>query len=112
MLFCKRSFAAISVLLRPLVANIFIRVQLMEKSMCVFIRGTINRKLHEWFIQVWSLDGRIVQILDRSHTLPMTCDPSGPEPKPSTGSRDTVCVRDVSWSSTVGFSPLVIYSRI
>jgi WD repeat-containing protein 23 len=50
-------------------------------------------------IHIWSLDGRIVQVLDRSQTLPMSYDPSGPELEPLTGSRATVCVRDVSWSS-------------
>lgn len=63
---------------------------------------------NKWFIQVWSLDGRIVQILDRAQTLPMSFDPSSPEPNPLTGSRETVCVRDVSWSSMVVPSPLVI----
>ncbi|KAF8445715.1 WD40 repeat-like protein [Boletus edulis BED1] len=50
-------------------------------------------------IHIWSLDGRIVQVLDRSRTLPISYDPSGPEPEPLTASRATVCVRDVSWSS-------------
>ncbi|KAH7923909.1 WD40 repeat-like protein [Leucogyrophana mollusca] len=51
-------------------------------------------------IHIWSLDGRIVQVLDRSHTLPMSYDPSGPEMKPLEGARNSVCVRDVSWNST------------
>ncbi|KAI9570371.1 WD40 repeat-like protein [Boletus coccyginus] len=50
-------------------------------------------------VHIWSLDGRIVQVLDRSQTLPMSYDPSSPELEPLTGSRATVCVRDVSWSS-------------
>ncbi|KAF8560152.1 WD40 repeat-like protein [Imleria badia] len=50
-------------------------------------------------IHIWSLDGRVVQVLDRSQTLPMSYDPSAPELEPLTGSRATVCVRDVSWSS-------------
>lgn len=56
--------------------------------------GSADGKIH-----VWSLDGRVVQILDRAQTLPMSFDPSSPEPNPLTGSRETVCVRDVSWSS-------------
>ncbi|KIJ65056.1 hypothetical protein HYDPIDRAFT_88817 [Hydnomerulius pinastri MD-312] len=51
-------------------------------------------------IHIWSLDGRVVEVLDRSQTLPMSYDPSGPELEPLSGSRPTVCVRDVSWSST------------
>ncbi|TFY70898.1 hypothetical protein EVG20_g2103 [Dentipellis fragilis] len=49
-------------------------------------------------IHIWSLDGRVVQVLDRKHTLPMTFDPEAPEPEPVAGSRgEPVCVRDVSW---------------
>lgn len=53
--------------------------------------------------QIWSLDGRIVEILDRSNTLPMSFDPSAPYPHhlaKSTVPR-RVCVRDVSWHSQV-----------
>ncbi|PFH52343.1 hypothetical protein AMATHDRAFT_140392 [Amanita thiersii Skay4041] len=50
-------------------------------------------------IHIWSLDGTIVQVLDRSKTLPMTFDPSEPEPVSTRGSRNNVCVRDVSWHS-------------
>ncbi|KAH9081527.1 WD40-repeat-containing domain protein [Lactarius deliciosus] len=49
-------------------------------------------------IHIWSLDGRVVQVLDRSKTLPMAFDPSGPEPSDFKGSKP-VCVRDVSWHS-------------
>ncbi|KAF8481816.1 WD40-repeat-containing domain protein [Russula ochroleuca] len=50
-------------------------------------------------IHIWSLDGRVVQILDRSKTLPMSFDPSASEvERPRVTSR-TVCVRDVSWHS-------------
>lgn len=49
-------------------------------------------------IHIWSLDGRVVQVLDRSKTLPMAFAPSGPEPPKFTGSK-AVCVRDVSWHS-------------
>jgi len=49
-------------------------------------------------IHIWSLDGRVVQVLDRSKTLPMAFDPSGPEPRNSIRSK-AVCVRDVSWHS-------------
>jgi DDB1- and CUL4-associated factor 11 len=52
-------------------------------------------------VQIWSLDGRVVQVLDRSCSLPMSFDPSGPEPESTSGSRQDVCVRDVSWSSRV-----------
>lgn len=48
-------------------------------------------------IHIWSLDGRVVQVLDRSKTLPMSFDPSASEvERPSIPSR-IVCVRDVSW---------------
>ncbi|KAG9314168.1 WD40-repeat-containing domain protein [Chiua virens] len=57
--------------------------------------GSADGKIH-----IWSLDGRIVQTLDRSQTLPMSCDPSGPELEPLSGPRSAVCVRDVSWSSS------------
>ena len=43
----------------------------------------------------------MVQVLDRSKTLPMSFDPSGPEPESTSGRRTTVCVRDVSWHSQV-----------
>ncbi|KAG5716341.1 LEC14B protein [Termitomyces sp. T112] len=50
-------------------------------------------------IHIWSLDGRVVQVLDRSKTLSMSFDPSQPE-LPSTRSRNRApCVRDVSWHS-------------
>ncbi|KAF8203916.1 WD40-repeat-containing domain protein [Pholiota molesta] len=50
-------------------------------------------------VHIWSLDGRIVQVLDRSKTLPATFSPSGPEPEPSTSTNSNICVRDVSWHS-------------
>ncbi|KAI0651973.1 WD40 repeat-like protein [Trametes meyenii] len=50
-------------------------------------------------IHIWSLDGRVVEVLDRSYTLPMARDPSGPEPAEMTPSRVSPCVRDVSWHS-------------
>ncbi|KAG6842431.1 hypothetical protein C0991_007561 [Blastosporella zonata] len=53
-------------------------------------------------IHIWSLDGRVVQVLDRSKTLPMSFDPSDPE-LPATAPRMSraraPCVRDVSWHS-------------
>lgn len=52
-------------------------------------------------IHIWSLDGRVVQVLDRSGTLPMSFDPSGPEPSPTNSARRRICVRDVSWHSQV-----------
>ncbi|KAI0275309.1 WD40-repeat-containing domain protein [Gloeopeniophorella convolvens] len=50
-------------------------------------------------IHIWSLDGRVVQVLNRSKTLPMSFDPSGPEPPKFAGATTGVCVRDVSWHS-------------
>ncbi|KDR85616.1 hypothetical protein GALMADRAFT_234583 [Galerina marginata CBS 339.88] len=50
-------------------------------------------------IHIWSLDGRIVQVLDRSKTLPATFSPSGREPEATGGVDANSCVRDVSWHS-------------
>ncbi|KAI0319054.1 WD40-repeat-containing domain protein [Amylostereum chailletii] len=50
-------------------------------------------------VHIWSLDGRVVQVLDRAYTNPMAFDPSGAEPPQTTGEREIVCVRDVSWHS-------------
>ncbi|TFK56756.1 WD40 repeat-like protein [Heliocybe sulcata] len=51
-------------------------------------------------IHVWSLDGQVLQVIDRAHTLPMSFDPSDRELPPSAdGYRDRTCVRDVSWHS-------------
>ncbi|KAI9507805.1 WD40-repeat-containing domain protein [Russula earlei] len=50
-------------------------------------------------IHIWSLDGRVVQVLDRSKTLPMFFDPSASEVDRPTGSSRIVSVRDVSWHS-------------
>jgi len=50
-------------------------------------------------IHIWSLDGRVVQVLDRSATLPISYDPSEPQPPENKHPRRTVCVRDVSWHS-------------
>ncbi|KAJ7663629.1 WD40-repeat-containing domain protein [Mycena rosella] len=56
--------------------------------------GSADGKVH-----IWSLDGRVVQVLDRAKTLPMTFDPSAPEPGSTYGLESNVCVRDVSWHS-------------
>ncbi|CAA7264768.1 unnamed protein product [Cyclocybe aegerita] len=48
-------------------------------------------------IHIWSLDGRVVQVLDRSRTLPAGFSPSGPVPPPANGLQSNYCVRDVSW---------------
>ncbi|KAF9444600.1 WD40 repeat-like protein [Macrolepiota fuliginosa MF-IS2] len=56
--------------------------------------GSADGKIH-----VWSLDGRIVQVLDRSRTLPITFDPSAPDVETTRGTRQAACVRDVSWHS-------------
>ena len=54
--------------------------------------------------QIWSLDGRVVHILDRSKTMPPSFDPSGPEHQPTTSySRKGYCVRDVSWHTQVHY---------
>ncbi|KIK70586.1 hypothetical protein GYMLUDRAFT_32627 [Collybiopsis luxurians FD-317 M1] len=51
-------------------------------------------------IHIWSLDGTLVQVLDRQKTLPIWVDPSGVEhPGGSDSSMYGACVRDVSWSS-------------
>ncbi|KAF9011056.1 WD40-repeat-containing domain protein [Cyathus striatus] len=52
--------------------------------------GSADGKIH-----IWSLDGRVVQILDRSRTLPSSFDASGPEPEATSGARTNTCVRDV-----------------
>ncbi|KAL0570845.1 hypothetical protein V5O48_011117 [Marasmius crinis-equi] len=49
-------------------------------------------------IHIWSLDGTVVQVLDRRKTLPMAVDYTGPE-YPPMGMDSSVCVRDVSWHS-------------
>jgi WD repeat-containing protein 23 len=56
--------------------------------------GSADGKVH-----IWSLDGTVVQVLDRSKTLPASFSPDGPEPEPTAGANSDVCVRDVSWSS-------------
>lgn len=51
-------------------------------------------------IHVWSLDGRVVQVLDRSKTMPITFDPSAPDQSaggPGSPLRGGCCVRDVAW---------------
>lgn len=63
-----------------------------------------RRCLYIFDVQIWSLDGRVVQVLDRALSNPMTVDPSGPEPKVRAGERHRVCVRDVSWHSQVWIS--------
>ena len=54
-----------------------------------------------WFSQIWSLDGRIAHVLDRSKTLPAKYSPSGPEPFDANVYQSVTCVRDVSWHSQV-----------
>ncbi|KAF9556421.1 WD40 repeat-like protein [Agrocybe pediades] len=61
--------------------------------------GSADGKIH-----IWSLDGTIVHVLDRSKTLPASFSPSGIEPEPprrrGLSDYDTyTCVRDVSWHS-------------
>ena len=54
-----------------------------------------------WYFQIWSLDGRVVHVLDRSKTLPAKYSPSGPEPFDANVYQSVTCVRDVSWHSQV-----------
>jgi WD repeat-containing protein 23 len=66
--------------------------------------GSTDGKIH-----VWSLDGQVVQVLDRSQARPMSQDPSAAEPASHAQtasrsgrrfrSRTPGCVRDVSWHS-------------
>ncbi|KZT41405.1 WD40 repeat-like protein [Sistotremastrum suecicum HHB10207 ss-3] len=63
--------------------------------------GSADGKIHARPAPIiWSLDGQIVEVLDRQQTLPMVMDPSAADPvgkllrKPR-----RVCVRDVSWHS-------------
>ncbi|KAF9055900.1 WD40-repeat-containing domain protein [Panaeolus papilionaceus] len=56
--------------------------------------GSSDGKIH-----IWSLDGTVVNVLDRSKTLPDTFSPSGPESEPTRGTDPHNCVRDVSWHS-------------
>jgi len=51
-------------------------------------------------IHIWSLDGQIVEVLDRANTAPMSFDPSAPQlASIGSGPRKRVYVRDVSWHS-------------
>ncbi|GJJ09620.1 hypothetical protein Clacol_003843 [Clathrus columnatus] len=50
-------------------------------------------------IHVYSLDGRVVQVLDRRTTLPISFDPSEPVPGEKLPGQAPVCVRDVNWHS-------------
>ncbi|KAJ7070505.1 WD40-repeat-containing domain protein [Mycena amicta] len=56
--------------------------------------GSADGKVH-----IWSLDGRVVQVLDRARTFPMSFDPSAEEPGVNGGQDWDACVRDVSWHS-------------
>ncbi|KAK2461516.1 hypothetical protein APHAL10511_005979 [Amanita phalloides] len=64
-----------------------------ETTGCQYIySGSADGRIH-----IWSLDGTIVQILDRAKTLPISFDPEGPEFGIDRGTRTSACVRDVSW---------------
>lgn len=55
--------------------------------------GSANGRVH-----IWSLDGKVVQVLDRSKTLPPSFSPSEPEwPELRHGPPRKAVVRDVSW---------------
>jgi len=60
---------------------------------------------YDGMIHVWSLDGRVVQVLDRSKTTPITFDPSAPDPGPKRPNGSHLCVRDVSWH---GLEPVIM----
>lgn len=62
-------------------------------------------------VHIWSLDGRVVQVLDRTKTLSMSTDPSAPETDAVPHYRSEVCVRDVSWHSHVGFTFPLPFNR-
>lgn len=52
------------------------------------------------FTQIWSLDGRVVQAINRADALPIFSDPSHEEGWPlSKSGRSNCVVRDVSWHS-------------
>lgn len=80
--------------------------------------------MNSYQLQIYSLDGQIVQVLDRSKALPISFDPSEPEPPQEGRSGPTPnrrgipygatrpgVVRDVSWHSrepvmmSVGWGP-------
>ncbi|KZT55525.1 WD40 repeat-like protein [Calocera cornea HHB12733] len=58
--------------------------------------GSADGKIH-----IWSLDGKIVQILDRAKALPISFDASSEAPPPASRRNNSgVIVRDVSWHSS------------
>jgi len=71
--------------------------------------GSANGKVY-----IWSLDGRVVQALDRTQCQPMSIDPTGPDIQRREGLRTIhsnsgtgVYVRDVSWHP---FQPVLMSS--
>lgn len=48
-------------------------------------------------LKVWALDGRVVQVLDRSRTSPITSHPSSMDISRPVTRKSRPCVRDVSW---------------
>ncbi|KAF8665431.1 hypothetical protein AX16_000450 [Volvariella volvacea WC 439] len=50
-------------------------------------------------IHIWSLDGRVVQVLDRSRTVPLGHNPENYVPSARQRRHAEACVRDVSWHS-------------
>ncbi|KAG8898557.1 hypothetical protein FRB99_007354 [Tulasnella sp. 403] len=56
--------------------------------------GSYDGKIH-----IWSLDGRVVQVLDRSKTLPISFHPSESDVGTRSSDRMAHVVRDVSWHS-------------
>ncbi|KZO96027.1 WD40 repeat-like protein [Calocera viscosa TUFC12733] len=58
--------------------------------------GSADGKIH-----IWSLDGKVVQVLDRAKALPISFDASSEAPPPTPQRNTTgVIVRDVSWHSS------------
>lgn len=54
--------------------------------------GSFDGRIH-----IWSLDGRVVQVLDRSKTAPITGHPSSADLPKASSRQFRPCVRDVSW---------------
>ncbi|KAJ7597418.1 WD40 repeat-like protein [Mycena floridula] len=62
--------------------------------------GSADGRIHLQLLTVCRLDGRIVQEIDRSETLPISFDPSAPDlDRLSDSQHENVCVRDLSWHS-------------
>lgn len=96
------SFAATSALRTRLASSTSIPAVLTGAFMYVSLDSPTYRCSQP--VQIWSLDGRVVQVLDRAGTLPMSFDPSEPQSTTQRQAYRKVCVRDVSWHSQVCIS--------